>query len=116
MDYRILVFWDGGDILSGKWFLMFWKNTVLLFTSVKGSDWNAVLHELLNTWTHKALSCHKMSETTHPMMQHHVLENCNTKPHNMHKCIIIFHTVSTSNKYTYFMPTVTNSWELLCSK
>jgi hypothetical protein len=47
-----------------------------------------------------------MSETTHPMVQHHILKNWNPQLHNMHKCIIIFHTVSKSNMYPYFMPTL----------
>ena len=50
------------------------------------------------------LCSHKMSETTHPMMQHHVLESCNTQPHHLHKCINIFHTVSNNTQYTKWMP------------
>jgi len=62
-----------------------------------------------------------MSETTHSMMLQYVLEKHNTKPHNMHKCINIFQAISKSNKYTHFMTTIINSWELwtfglLCSQ
>jgi len=104
------VFWDGADISTGKWFLMFWNNTVLFFPSVKGSDCSAILHELLDTWTHTALCSHKLSETAHPMMQYHFLENRTKQPHHLHKCTNIFHTVSNNNQYTQSIP---NLYQLL---
>ena len=62
-----------------------------------------------------ALCSNKMSGTTHSTMQHHVLENHYTKPHNKNKCINILHTISTSSKYTYFTSIIINSWELWSS-
>jgi len=59
--------------VSGSWCSE--KNTVLFFPSIKGSDWNAILHELLDTWRHKALCSHKMSETTNPIMYHKIRIN-----------------------------------------